>query len=42
MSDASKRLAGILLILFPLVIFGGVSLLGLLTGDPTYMQNPLR
>lgn len=42
MSGASRRLAGILLILLPTVIFGGVSLLTLLIGDPSYMQNPLR
>lgn len=42
MSGASRRLAGIILILLPTVIFGGVSLLTLLIGDPSYMQNPLR
>jgi len=35
-------LAGILLIVLPTVTFGGVSILSLLIGDPTYMQNPLR
>jgi hypothetical protein len=35
-------LAGILLIVLPTVMFGGVSILSLLVGDPTYMQNPLR
>lgn len=42
MTNESRRLAGILLILLPTVIFGGVSLLTLLIGDPSYMQNPLR
>jgi hypothetical protein len=36
MSRASRRLAGILLIVFPTVIYGGVSLLGLLINDPRY------
>jgi hypothetical protein len=42
MSKKSRLLAGILLIVFPTVIYGGVSLLGLLVHDPAYMQNPLR
>lgn len=42
MSDESRRLASILLILLSTVIFGGVSLLTLLIGDPSYMENPLR
>ena len=42
MSPASRRAAGILLIVMPTVIFGGVSLLSLLMNDPAYMQNPLR
>lgn len=42
MSRASRRLAGILLIVLPTVIYGGVSLLTLLIGDPRYVQNPLR
>lgn len=42
MSKKSRRLAGILLIVFPSVIYGGISLLGLLVHDPAYMQNPLR
>ena len=37
-----RRLAGILLIVLPTVMFGGVSILSFLIGDPTYMQNPLR
>ncbi len=42
MSDASRRTAGILLIVLPTVVFGGTSLLRLLVGDPGYMANPLR
>src|SRR5215207_4109699 len=42
MTYESRRLAGILLIILPTVMFGGVSLLSLLIGDPTYMQNSLR
>src|SRR5262245_36826277 len=42
MSQASRRTAGILLIVLPAVVYGGVSILGLLINDPAYMQNPLR
>ena len=42
MSTESRRLAGILLVIIPTVMYGGVSLLGFLINDPTYMQNPLR
>src|SRR5215207_1586011 len=42
MTYESRRLAGILLIVLPTVMFGGVSILSLLIGDPTYMKNPLR
>ena len=42
MSPESKRLAGVLLILLPTVMFGGVSILRMLIGDPSYIQNPLR
>lgn len=42
MSRASRRLAGILLIVFPTVIYGGVSLLSLLINDPRYQENALR
>src|SRR6266478_1452004 len=42
MSPKSKRLAGILLIVFPSVLYGGISLLHFLIDDPAYMQNPLR
>jgi hypothetical protein len=42
MSRASTRLAGVLLILLPLVMYGGYSILNLLITDPAYMANPLR
>jgi len=42
MTDASRRLAGILWIVLPTVMIGGVSLLALLVGDAAYMANPLR
>jgi hypothetical protein len=42
MSPQSRRFAGILLIVLPTVMYGGVSLLSLLYNDPQYMQNPLR
>src|SRR5438874_2350780 len=42
MTPASNRLAGILLIVFPLVVWGGASLLWALTSDPHYAQNALR
>ena len=42
MSRESRRLAGILLLVLPTVMYGGVTILGLLIGDPGYMQNPLR
>jgi hypothetical protein len=42
MTQESRRLAGILLIVLPTVMFGGVSILSLLIGDPKYMENPLR
>ena len=42
MTYESRLLAGILLIVLPTVIFGGVSILSLLIGDPMYMQNSLR
>jgi hypothetical protein len=42
MTRASRRLAGILFIVFPTVMLGGVSLLRLLIGTPGYMENPLR
>jgi hypothetical protein len=42
MTQASRRVAGILLIVLPSVMFGGVSILSLLIADPAYMQNALR
>ena len=42
MSPQSRRLAGVLLIVLPTVMYGGVSLLLLLFHDPQYMLNPLR
>ena len=42
MTHESRLLAGILLIVLPSVMIGGVSILSLLIGDPTYMENPLR
>ena len=42
MTYESRCLAGILLIVLPTVMFGGVSILSILIGDPTYMKNPLR
>ena len=41
MSTASRRLAGLLLILMPAVIIGGVSILAMID-DPTYRNNELR
>ncbi|MEX1023407.1 MAG: hypothetical protein WD058_09700 [Dehalococcoidia bacterium] len=43
MSAASRRLAGILLIIYPTVILGGVSLLGMIIrNDPDYVDNDVR
>jgi hypothetical protein len=42
MTHESRRLAGILLIVLPSVMFGGVSILLLLIGDPAYAKNALR
>lgn len=43
LSPESRRLAGILLIVFPSVIFGGASLLAMLIrSDPGYVDNPIR
>jgi hypothetical protein len=42
MTYESRFMAGILLIVLPTVMFGGVSILSLLIGDPAYMENPLR
>ncbi|MDA1316108.1 MAG: hypothetical protein O2968_22530 [Acidobacteria bacterium] len=42
MSPQSRRLAGILLVILPTVIYGGVSILSLLIGDRAYTENELR
>jgi uncharacterized membrane protein len=43
MTTATRRLAGVLLILFPAVALGGGSLLALIVGDvPGYLDNPVR
>lgn len=42
MSTESRRLAGLLLVLLPTVVFGGASILTLLVNDPAYMENALR
>jgi hypothetical protein len=42
MSRESRRLAGILFVVLLTVIYGGVSLLSFLIGDPAYMANKLR
>lgn len=42
MSFESRRLAGVLLLVLPAVVFGGVSLLTLLIDDPAYRDNALR
>lgn len=43
MSRESRRLAAILLIVFPTVVFGGVSILSMLIGNVEgYRDNPLR
>lgn len=42
MSPKSRRSAGILLVIFPTAIFGGVSLLRMLIDDPAYQANELR
>ena len=42
MSPENRRLAGILLIVLPTVVYGGVSILYLMVSDPAYTTNPLR
>lgn len=43
MTFESRRLAGILLIVFPTVIYGGVAVLTMIIrSDPGYVGNPLR
>jgi len=42
MSTESRRVAGVLLIIMPTVVFGGVSILTLLVNDSSYQDNALR
>ena len=43
MSRSSRRLAGVLLVLFPTVVYGGVTVLRLLIDRTSgYVDNPLR
>ena len=43
LSSESRRVAGILLVVFPTVLYGGISLLMfLLDRNSRYMENPLR
>ncbi len=42
MTARSRRVAGVLLVIFPTVVIGGVSVLTLLINDPAYVANPLR
>jgi hypothetical protein len=42
MSPESRRLAGILMVVLPTVMIGGVSILRMLVWDPAYAANPLR
>jgi hypothetical protein len=42
-SRESRMLAGVLLVVLPTVMYGGLALLGMLTGNvPGYADNPLR
>jgi len=42
MTHESRRLAGLLLIILPTVMIGGLAILRRLIGTPEYMQNALR
>lgn len=42
MSPKARRMAGILLVVFPTVVFGGFTLLDLPLHDPSYATNQLR
>lgn len=42
LSPGLRRHAGMILIVLPTVVYGGVSLLSLLVGDADYARNPLR
>ena len=41
MSPDSRRLAGILLVVMPTVVYGGATILTFLVHDPRYAANPL-
>ncbi len=41
-SRESRKMAGVLLVILPTVVFGGVSVLTMLINDPEYMENALR
>ena len=42
MEASTRKQAGILIIILPTVIYGGISILRFLINDPAYIQNPLR
>jgi uncharacterized membrane protein YkgB len=42
MSPESRKLIGVILVILPTVMIGGVSILTLLIGTPEYMANALR
>lgn len=42
LSHPSRRLAGVLLIAVPAVVYGGTALLTQIVGDPAYAENELR
>jgi len=42
LTPESRRIAGILFVALPTVVYGGVSILRLLIGDAAYMENSLR
>ena len=42
LSLPSRRLAGVLLLALPTVVYGGTTLLSFLIGDPAFAENPLR
>ena len=42
MTRESQRMAGILLVVLPTVMYGGITILTMLVTDPTYTANPLR
>ncbi len=42
MTSESRRLAGVLLVVYPTAVVGGVSLLTMLIRDPAYAENALR